>query len=392
MLGLAAQSLGIMVAEEVTQAPGPDLPHPLGRGVPEHERLDAVAPATAVVAARLAEPLWIQRRSRRRDDVNRRHPLTVVDDGGHAPAGERRRLPLERDEHVLAVAPAGFPQGQRRGSESLRATRQAPDLGAYGRQVALEDPEHRASASRVAPWRVRRVIEVNAHCGDIANRLIPCVRSRRMTGSREPSAHTPLWERRLIRAAKRGDRAAESQLIAVYEPMVRRITAALYLPGGERDDLDQEARVGILQAIRDWEPERRVPFRCFAWLCALREARMAVNAARARKHQPLNGARPLHPLDGEDGPPLQDTIEATGRPDEDPVAKTISRDRLRCVLDRFPSLTDLERGAVVLSASHQTRRQTAAMLGVRELAVDNALQRARRKLAGRHYSRVDRRG
>ena len=84
-------------------------------------------------------------------------------------------------------------------------------------------------------------------------------------------------------------------MLALYEPMVRCITAALYLPGGDRDDLDQEARIGILQAIRDWDPERRVPFRNFAWLCAVREAHMAVNAARARKHQPLNGARPLPP-------------------------------------------------------------------------------------------------
>jgi RNA polymerase sporulation-specific sigma factor len=202
-----------------------------------------------------------------------------------------------------------------------------------------------------------------------------------MTGSRAPSPQTPTWERRLIRAARRGDRAAESELLTLYEPMVRCITAALYLPGGERDDLDQEARVGILQAIRDWDPERRVPFRCFAWLCAVREARMAVNAARARKHQPLNSARPLHAVDGDDGPALQDTIEATGCPDDDPVAKTLGRERLRRILERVPSLTELERGAVVLSASHHTRRQTAASLGVRERAVNNALQRARKKLA-----------
>jgi hypothetical protein len=79
------------------------------------------------------------------------------------------------------------------------------------------------------------------------------------------------------------------------------------------------------KAIRDWDPERRVPFRNFAWLCAVRESRMAVNAARARKHQPLNGARPLHLVDA-DGPSLQETVEATGRPDDDPVAKTLGRD------------------------------------------------------------------
>jgi DNA-directed RNA polymerase specialized sigma24 family protein len=108
---------------------------------------------------------------------------------------------------------------------------------------------------------------------------------------------------------------------------------------------------------------------------------MAVNAARARKHHPLNGARPLHPLDA-DGPSLQETVEATGRPDEDPVAETLGRDRLSRILARVPSLTDLERGALVLSAGHRTRRETAALLGVGERAVNNALQRARKKLAG----------
>ena len=162
--------------------------------------------------------------------------------------------------------------------------------------------------------------------------------------------------------------------------MVRCITAALYLPGGDRDDLDQEARIEILQAIRDWDPERRVPFRNFAWLCAVREARMAVNAARARKHQPLNGARPLHPIDA-DAPALQETLAAAGRPDQDPVAKTLGRERLRRILAHVPSLTELERGALVLSASHRTRRETAALLGVGERAVNNALQRARKKLA-----------
>ena len=100
----------------------------------------------------------------------------------------------------------------------------------------------------------------------------------------EPPAFTPLWEQRLICAAKRGDRVAEAQLLELYEPMVRRIAGSLYLPGGEREDLAQEARLGILAAIRAWDPGRSVPFRCFAWLCGLREANTAVNAARAAKH------------------------------------------------------------------------------------------------------------
>jgi RNA polymerase sporulation-specific sigma factor len=193
---------------------------------------------------------------------------------------------------------------------------------------------------------------------------------------------TPIWEKRLIRAARRGDRAAETRLLNLYEPMARRIARTLHMPGGEREDLAQEARLGILDAIRAWDPERRVPFKSFAWLCAVRQARMAVNAACAGKHQPLNGARTLHRIAGENGHALEDTLEATGRPDEDPVAKTLGRERLRGILQRAPTLTELERRALALSFSDHNHRDCAASLGVGERAINNALQRARRKLVG----------
>jgi RNA polymerase sporulation-specific sigma factor len=195
-------------------------------------------------------------------------------------------------------------------------------------------------------------------------------------------APTPIRERRLIRAARRGDRAAQAELLTRYEPLVRHIARSLYLPGGETDDLAQCARVGILDAIRAWDPDRRVPFRSFAWLCAIREARMAVNSARAGKHQPLNGARPLYTA-GDDGLPLEDTVEATGRPDEDPVAKAIAREQLQSILDRAPTLSTLERRALALSANDCGHRDIAGTLGIRQRAVNNALQRARRKLLGR---------
>jgi len=198
----------------------------------------------------------------------------------------------------------------------------------------------------------------------------------------DPPAFTPLWEQRLIGAAKRGDRVAEAQLLDLYEPMVRRIAGSMYLPGGEREDLAQEARLGILGAIRAWDPGRSVPFRCFAWLCGLREANTAVNAARAAKHQPLNHARSLHRPIGEEGAPLEDTLVTTGHPDDDPVAKTLGRERLRGILASIRALTELERGALAMSANDRTHRDSARELGVGERAVNNALQRARRKLVG----------
>src|SRR4051794_33372709 len=100
-------------------------------------------------------------------------------------------------------------------------------------------------------------------------------------------------ERRLILAARRGDATAQTRVVIQYEPMMRLIARRLYLPTAEHEDLAQEARVGLLDAVRTWDPDRGVPFSNFAWLCATREARTAVKAARAHKHQPLTTAASL---------------------------------------------------------------------------------------------------
>jgi RNA polymerase sporulation-specific sigma factor len=196
-------------------------------------------------------------------------------------------------------------------------------------------------------------------------------------------AATSLQEKRLIRAAKRGDRAAREELLRLYEPLVQQVARRLYLQGGEREDLAQHARLGVLDAARCWDPARPVPFRAFAWLCAAREAGVAVQAARAHKHDPLNRSRPLHGIVDGGGRPLEETLETDGRPDEDPVAKVIARERLREIVDRLPALSRLERDALALSASDRPHREIAGTLGVGQRAVNNALQRARGKLNGR---------
>jgi RNA polymerase sporulation-specific sigma factor len=203
-----------------------------------------------------------------------------------------------------------------------------------------------------------------------------------MSESAKGSVPTPPWERRLIMRAKRGDRAAQTRLLEHYEPMVRRVAAFPVVAGAERDDLAQHARLGIVDAIADWDPDRRVPFKSFARLCAVRGMGAAIEAARAEKRRSLNGARPLHVPIGEDGRTLEETLPATGHPDEDPVAKLLARERLTAIRERASSLTALERQALALSGQGLTHLEIAQRLDVGRRSVNNALQRARRKLLG----------
>ena len=201
---------------------------------------------------------------------------------------------------------------------------------------------------------------------------------------------TPPWERRIICAARDGEPAAQRRLLMLYEPMLRHIVGRLYLPGGDRDDLLQETRLALLDAARRWEPARKVPFRCFAWLCAQREARERVTSARARKHEVLTTALSLDwhagqdsPHDGlcfEPGADSKELPEPVASVETDPVAKAMARERLLLVVARTRTLSPLERRALAGSANDQSRREIAGKLGIRERGVNNALQRARRKL------------
>ena len=209
-------------------------------------------------------------------------------------------------------------------------------------------------------------------------------------------------ERRLILAARRGDPAAQARVLAQYEPMMRLIARRLYLPGGEPDDLAQQARIGLTDAMGTWDPARGVPFSNFAWLCATREARNAVRAARASKHHLLTSATALGfadgsakdaytagelPADYNAGAQRRQRIRPTGAVsssggDHDPVAKLLAREQLRAVIARTRILTPLERHALVLAANDHTHAEIAATLHIGPRAVTNALQRAREKLRG----------
>jgi len=198
-----------------------------------------------------------------------------------------------------------------------------------------------------------------------------------------------LHECALLEAAQHDDRRAQEELLRRYEPLIRATVRRLRLPCRcDCGDIAQEARIGLLAAIRAWQPTRG-PFRAFAAACARRQALKALDTARARKHQLLNRALSMQatvPLptppdtgDAVSGSPLHEQLEATSRL-ADPVATVLARERLDGMLVMLPALTVKERAALTGVLNGKSQQQLADEQGSTRKAVKAALRRAREKL------------
>ncbi len=91
-------------------------------------------------------------------------------------------------------------------------------------------------------------------------------------------------ERKLIAAAKAGDRDARAQLIEAHLPAIAAVAKRYRSAGGiERLELLQEGVVGLLRAVERYQPERGAPF----WSCASWWVRQAMQQLVAELTRPV---------------------------------------------------------------------------------------------------------
>ena len=68
-----------------------------------------------------------------------------------------------------------------------------------------------------------------------------------------------LTDEKLIEELRGGDSAITDFIMNKYKPMVRKKARAMFLLGGENEDLIQEGMIGLFKAIRDYETRREHP-------------------------------------------------------------------------------------------------------------------------------------
>lgn len=185
-----------------------------------------------------------------------------------------------------------------------------------------------------------------------------------------------------------GDYAAEECLVARYSQMVRACARPYFLAGGDSEDLIQEGMIGLLSAIRTFDSARDVRFQSYAETCIQNRLRSAVRSAASGRHEPLNQAVSLEFSYSSEEDQLHEQ-QLDGTTEENPEDVLICREEHSL---RIGTLTDglsaFEGNVLRLYLGGLSYSQIALLLGKQTKAVDNAVQRIRRKAVA-HFSSGD---
>ncbi len=178
----------------------------------------------------------------------------------------------------------------------------------------------------------------------------------------------------LIDRAQRGDSEAFEVLFRIYRIRIFALARQYFAPGGDRDDLIQEATIGFFKAIRDFRGDRGA-FSAFLNLCIRRQIITFIKTATRRKHSALNFAVSL------DVPIFADSEETflgrlASREESLPGNSTEITEFLDTL---FARCSKLERGVLSLYAKGFGYAEMAYELGVHYKAVDNAVWRVKVK-------------
>ncbi len=176
-------------------------------------------------------------------------------------------------------------------------------------------------------------------------------------------------DEQLIALSRKGDKAAEEELLHRYSWLVRSCARQYFLIGGETEDLIQEGMIGLYRAIYDFDGnlERGRSFKNFAHLCITCKILDAVKAANSKKSV---AAQSLQLLDTQ--------MASRELSPEELLILSDEKTELRQKMSK--ELSPLEFKVMTMYVDGASYAEMCEATGKPHKSVDNAIQHSKRKL------------
>jgi len=168
----------------------------------------------------------------------------------------------------------------------------------------------------------------------------------------------------------------EETLVSNYAWLVRACARPYFLAGGDSEDLIQEGMLGLLSAIRTYDPDKGAKFTTYAEFCIRRRIYSAIKMASGNKHTPLNSYISL------ESSQLDETNTQSAyflRVPEDFVIAREQAGEVEKLL--YGALSRFESDVLELYLEGVSYKEMATRLEKSDKAIDNAVQRIKKKLS-----------
>lgn len=192
---------------------------------------------------------------------------------------------------------------------------------------------------------------------------------------------------KLVLRAQEGDLQAEEELLRKYISLARAKANMYFMVGADEDDVLQEGMIGLLKAVRKYDPERDASFSTFAGHCITNQIISAIRAADRNKHKILNNSLSLEEsissgksnASGSGELRLSDTLAASQS--ESPEHLLVIKDIAACIIRNDDKVfSPYEMDVLKELIQGRSRGQIASSLDKSEKSIDNCLHRVRKKV------------
>ena len=187
----------------------------------------------------------------------------------------------------------------------------------------------------------------------------------------------------LIVRYRDGDTDAMDFIFERYKYLVRKKAKAMFLAGGDNDDLIQEGMIGLYKAIRDYNTDREASFATFASMCINRQMITAVAASNRKKNMPLNTYVSYDmPAGGDEDSDMRLVDILQSQTELNPEKLLIDKEHNRDLKSRLKEvLSTFEQQVLTYYLEGMDYTAIAKKMQKPPKSVDNALQRIRSKAA-----------
>lgn len=178
-----------------------------------------------------------------------------------------------------------------------------------------------------------------------------------------------LTESQILSKAKEGNMEAIDLIINRYRGTVEAIAARYSNPQLDYDDIFQEGMIGLLAAVKTFDGSKGSKFSTYCYSCVSNSIQAAIKKVNRKKDIPPKHVIPLEE---------ENVGNKTSQSAEDSF---LSEESVTSLMEQINnSLSDLENKVFRLRMMGCSYNDIGDKLGITPKAVDNAVQRIRKKL------------